>query len=54
MAQILLTHSYFLHFDPKELRAMMPYPPLGTLYAASYLRSSGFSVALHDVMLSHH
>lgn len=54
MAQILLTHSYFLHFDPKELRAMMPYPPLGTLYAASYLRSAGFSVALHDVMLAQH
>jgi anaerobic magnesium-protoporphyrin IX monomethyl ester cyclase len=53
MAQILLTHSYFRRFDPKEFRAMMPYPPLGTLYAASYLRRAGFSVALHDVMLSH-
>ncbi len=52
MAQILLTHSYFLNFDPKELRAMMPYPPLGTLYAANYLRRAGFSAALHDVMFS--
>jgi anaerobic magnesium-protoporphyrin IX monomethyl ester cyclase len=52
MADVLLTHSYFLHFDPKENRAKMPYPPLGTLYAASYLRSLGFEVALHDVMLS--
>lgn len=52
MADILLTHSYFLEFDPKELRAMMPYPPLGTLYAASSLRSAGMTVALHDVMLS--
>ena len=52
MADILLTHSYFLHFDPKERRAMMPYPPLGTLYAASSLRSAGVTVALHDVMLS--
>jgi len=51
VAEILFTHSYFLHFDTKEHRAMMPYPPLGTLYAASYLRESGFSVALHDVML---
>ncbi len=33
---------------------MMPYPPLGTLYAASYLRSLGFDVALHDTMLRHH
>lgn len=52
MAEILLTHSYFLRFDPKEFRAMMPYPPLGTITAASVLRSAGFSVALHDVMLA--
>lgn len=52
MAEILLTHSYFLRFDPKEFRAMMPYPPLGTITAASLLRSEGFSVALHDVMLT--
>ena len=31
---------------------MMPYPPLGTLYAASYLRSLGIEVSLHDTMLS--
>jgi len=31
---------------------MMPYPPLGTLYAAGYLREKGFSVAFHDVMLT--
>lgn len=52
MADILLTHSYFLHFDPKEYRAMQPYPPLGTLYAASVLRQQGFTVTLHDVMLA--
>ena len=52
MTDILLTHSYFLKFDPKELRAAMPYPPLGTITAAAYLRSLGFSVALHDTMLS--
>lgn len=52
MTDVLLTHSYFLHFDPKEYRAMMPYPPLGTLYAASYLRRGGISVALHDVMFA--
>jgi radical SAM superfamily enzyme YgiQ (UPF0313 family) len=52
MAQVLFTHSYFLRFDPKEYRAMMPYPPLGTLYAAGYLRAQGFDVALHDVMFS--
>ncbi|MGH2567858.1 MAG: B12-binding domain-containing radical SAM protein [Bacteroidota bacterium] len=52
MAEVLLTHSYFLRFDPKEYRAMMPYPPLGTLYAASSLRQRGISVAVHDVMLA--
>lgn len=51
MPSVLLTHSYFLRFDPKELKAMMPYPPLGTIYAASYLRSLGFNVSLHDTML---
>lgn len=49
---ILLTHSYFLEFDPKEYKAMMPYPPLGTLYAASVLRNAGNQVALFDSMLA--
>jgi anaerobic magnesium-protoporphyrin IX monomethyl ester cyclase len=31
---------------------MQPYPPLGTLYAASYLRQFGFSVSLFDAMLA--
>jgi len=51
MADILFTHSYFLSHDAKEHRAMMPYPPLGTLYAAAHARSLGFSVALFDSML---
>lgn len=52
MTDILFTHSYFLRFDSKEFKAMMPYPPLGTLYAAAYLRSYGYSVALADSMLA--
>jgi radical SAM superfamily enzyme YgiQ (UPF0313 family) len=52
MVDILFTHSYFLRFDPKEFRAMMPYPPLGTLYAASYAREKGYTVALFDSMLA--
>jgi radical SAM superfamily enzyme YgiQ (UPF0313 family) len=31
---------------------MQPYPPLGTLYAASYLRHHGFEVGLFDAMLA--
>jgi anaerobic magnesium-protoporphyrin IX monomethyl ester cyclase len=53
MADVLFTHSYFLHFDAKEFKAMMPYPPLGTLYAASAVRQHGYSVALFDSMLAH-
>ena len=52
MADILFTHSYFLRFDPKEYRAMTPYPPLGTLYAAAMARQYGYSVSLFDSMLA--
>src|SRR5919202_928616 len=31
---------------------MQPYPPLGTLYAASYLRTRGYAVDLFDAMLA--
>ncbi len=51
--KILFTHSYFLNFDTKQLNAATPYPPLGTLYAASYLRENGYEVFLHDVQFSH-
>jgi len=49
---VLLTHSYHLPFDRKQVRKMQPYPPLGTLYAAALLRQSGLSVALFDPMLA--
>lgn len=51
MADVLLTHSYHLRFDRKQSRKMQPYPPLGTLYAASVLRENGVSVAVFDTML---
>ena len=44
--------SYYLRFDPKLYEAMQPYPPLGTLYAASTLRARGYDVALFDAMLA--
>jgi anaerobic magnesium-protoporphyrin IX monomethyl ester cyclase len=50
--KILLGQSYFLRFDPKLFAAMQPYPPLGTLYAASYLRDRGYTVDLFDAMLA--
>ena len=46
VADVLLGQSYFLRFDPKLWRAMQPYPPLGTLFAAARLRERGHSVAL--------
>jgi radical SAM superfamily enzyme YgiQ (UPF0313 family) len=52
MAEILLAHSFFMRFDPKQWRAMQPYAPLGTMYAASYLRQQGYEVALFDSMLA--
>ncbi len=52
MVDVLFTHSYFLKFDPKEYAGMRPYPPLGTLYAASVARQHGHRVALFDSMLA--
>lgn len=52
MSQVLFGQSYYLRFDPKLWQAMQPYPPLGTLYAASYLRERGYDVALFDAMLA--
>lgn len=52
MTDVLMTHSYFLHFDPKQEKAHTPYPPLGTLYAAAYLESNNISVKLFDTMLA--
>jgi anaerobic magnesium-protoporphyrin IX monomethyl ester cyclase len=51
MADVLLTHSYHLAYDRKQVRKMEPYPPLGTLYAAGLLRAHGISVAVFDCML---
>jgi len=50
--RVLLTHSYFLHFDSKQLNTHTPYPPLGTLYAAAVLREKGFEVKIADLQFS--
>src|SRR5262245_27086264 len=52
MSAVLLAHSFFLHFDPKQWRTMQPYAPLGTLYAAAFLQQHGYEVALFDSMLA--
>jgi radical SAM superfamily enzyme YgiQ (UPF0313 family) len=52
MNSILFTHSYFLKFDPKQLKIGQPYAPLGTLYAVAVMRENGYPVSLHDVQFS--
>ena len=52
MTQVLFGQSYYLRFDAKLFAARQPYPPLGTLYAASYLRQRGYAVAVFDAMFA--
>ena len=52
MSEILFGQAYFLKFDAKLWETMQPYPPLGTLYAASFMRSYGYDVAMFDAMLA--
>ena len=52
MADVLLGQAYYLRFDPKLWEAQQPYAPLGTLYAASYLRERGHQPSLFDAMLA--
>ncbi len=51
MKKILFTHSYFYRFDPKQWDNQQPYPPLGTIYAASVMREAGYDVSLFDTAL---
>jgi len=52
MLSILVCHSYFSRFDPKQRERAKPYPPLATLQAASLLRTDGYEVSLFDAMLA--
>lgn len=52
MTRLLFGQAYYLRFDPKLWDAMQPFPPLGTLYAASFMRQQGYDVALFDAMLA--
>jgi len=51
MKKILFTHSYFYRFDTKQWDTKQPYPPLGTIYAASVMREAGYDVSLFDTAL---
>src|SRR5215469_14822181 len=52
MLSILVCHSYFLRFDPKQVERGKPYPPLATLQCAALLRRAGHKVSLFDAMLA--
>jgi anaerobic magnesium-protoporphyrin IX monomethyl ester cyclase len=52
MPDLLLTHGYFLYEDPKELKIMKPYVPLGILYICAHLRARGFDVEVFDSTFS--
>jgi anaerobic magnesium-protoporphyrin IX monomethyl ester cyclase len=51
MLDILFSHSYYYLLDKKQWENKTPYPPLGTIYAASFLRENGYSVSLFDTNL---
>ncbi|MES2656029.1 MAG: radical SAM protein [Bacteroidota bacterium] len=52
MADILITHSYFLRFDAKQWTNQQPYAPLATLYVASVLRNAACNISFYDVMFN--
>ena len=49
--KLLFTHSYFYKLDAKQWRFKQPYPPLGTILAASVLRNNGHKVSFFDTNL---
>jgi radical SAM superfamily enzyme YgiQ (UPF0313 family) len=48
MLDILLVHPYFIAEDAQERRIMRPYPPLGVLSLAAWLKQRGFAVGVFD------
>jgi anaerobic magnesium-protoporphyrin IX monomethyl ester cyclase len=52
MLSILVCHSYFMRFDPKQRERAKPYPPLATLQVAAALRGAGHEVTVFDAMLA--
>ena len=53
MKNILFSHSYFLRFDPKQWATGQPYAPIGTLYAAAWMRQQGHTISFFDTQFAH-
>ncbi len=51
MLKVAFSHSFFYQFDDKQWKNKTPFPPLGTIYAASFLRENGCEVSLYDTGL---
>lgn len=51
MSKLLFSHTYYYPLDNKQWKTGTPYPPLGTIYSASYMRSLNHQVDLFDVGL---
>lgn len=49
---IVLSHGFILAEDEKESRIMAPYPPLGLLYVAAFLKRAGAKVEVLDSTFS--
>jgi len=43
-----------MRFDSKQWEQGQPYAPLGTMYAAAYMRDHGYDVAIFDTMFTKH
>lgn len=50
--KVLITNAYFYRFDKKQWNFKEPYPPYGTLIAASLLKEKGYEVAFWDTCLT--
>jgi radical SAM superfamily enzyme YgiQ (UPF0313 family) len=50
---ILFTNAYHISDDHHEQITMRPYPALGPLYIAAYLRERGYAVAYFDSVFQH-
>jgi len=51
MTKILFSNSYFYKLDSKQWAGQQPYPPYGTIYAASFMRNNGYDVRVFDCNL---
>ncbi|MVM35350.1 radical SAM protein [Spirosoma sp. HMF4905] len=50
--KLLFSNTYFYRFDQKQWESKKPYPPYGTMLAASIMREAGFDVSLFDTNLA--